>query len=515
MCGKFATTFAAGAFWSSGHQLNMSNPEADHLRSNRMVKTRLGQWKLNKRSHCSKRRATSKTLGPDPRLLPSENSQLSLQDSAMTYEESLGSPRRHGICGPLQPFLGIPDNDTARDAHTNLRTAADNPGDVGSNDDHVSRDNHRGFEVAKVQESRDWSPPQLKRDSAPGRTGFGRQSLQGASLQHIRDPDAFSQIARAVDRTRLFCWSYLAQCGTLADAEPAIHHHTNHARFQDQIHAGLALFPKAMQGQVSLNIPFHHFGLACGLLKEVFADVHPMAVALYLDVLCQLRAQKVGSVAAELLRHTIALAASTPTILPSLFELLKIMQEPDGLVELPLACLRAAINAFQDFEDSSVHQWKTLYLQERHCDALYHAGMYGEGAAKRVQLLEAQEAFYGRSARNVIWTLSNVADDHLRRGDLDAAEQSFSNVLDRSRVQHGFNQAKTSVVAHEGLAKVYLARANDAQATARPQAVGKAFEHSRQALELAQTWFESKRRIDRVRHLRNEIRSLNSDSAMA
>ncbi len=122
---------------------------------------------------------------------------------------------------------------------------------------------------------------------------------------------------------------------------------------------------------------------------------------------------------------------------------------------MPLVCLRAASDALEDHDPT---YWKTLYVKERHCDALYHAGRYGEAAIRRAQLLRLQESRYGPFARNVLWTSLNVADDHLIHGQLLEAEKRFSLIAQQSEQHSGYNRAKSRIVALEGLAKVAYVR---------------------------------------------------------
>ncbi|KAK6078904.1 hypothetical protein SCUP515_04343 [Seiridium cupressi] len=96
--------------------------------------------------------------------------------------------------------------------------------------------------------------------------------------------------------------------------------------------------------------------------------------------------------------------------------------------------------------------WKLLYLKERYCDSLYHA--QGSPDALRRQLLEEQERFYSPTSSNVLWTLTNVADDSLRGDRLSEAEMLYETALMRAESHAPYSRAKTRFAALEGLARV-------------------------------------------------------------
>jgi hypothetical protein len=166
-------------------------------------------------------------------------------------------------------------------------------------------------------------------------------------------------------------------------------------------------------------------------------------------------------------------------------------------------------------------QWKRFYVKERYCDALYHACLSGEGALRREELLQAQEAHYGASARNVLVTSLNVADDLLTQIRLDEAERRFNRVLGQSEDLSGFHRAKIRVVALSGLARVAIVRMRqwcDRQGVRMPghesseivlQRLRSAAGFVRDAFDLAEIWFEgSAWRIEILHELQTEVQYL-------
>ena len=203
---------------------------------------------------------------------------------------------------------------------------------------------------------------------------------------------------------------------------------------------------------------FDNFKTGFVVLEEILCDVHPMAIALYLATLCSLTAKNAPAIADSLLMQTLELVNGNKDVPRCLVELFRNILETKEYLEVPLLCLRAATDAL---EETAPTQWKTLYVKERLCDALYHGQIHGEGADRRAQLFQTQRTKYGESRRNVLWTALNVADDHVKHGQTSEAEPIFLNVLELSEKHWGFHRAKIRVVALEGLARIASSRAID------------------------------------------------------
>lgn len=132
--------------------------------------------------------------------------------------------------------------------------------------------------------------------------------------------------------------------------------------------------------------------------------------------------------------------------------------------------MNSMVDSFADTEPrtSDASYWKLLYLKERYCDCLYHSGNAGTGQALRAQLLDEQQDFYGKTKGNVLWTLTNVADDHLHNYKPAGAEKLFREALERVDSLEKYGRAKTRFAALEGLAKTAQWRADVSLAHDKP-----------------------------------------------
>lgn len=76
----------------------------------------------------------------------------------------------------------------------------------------------------------------------------------------------------------------------------------------------------------------------------------------------------------------------------------------------------------------------------------------------RRELLEEQSQFYTPTAPNVLWTLTNVADDALQNGRLGEAQTLYETAIVNAESHVRYSRAKTRFAALEGLAKVAIHR---------------------------------------------------------
>ncbi|EXJ83274.1 hypothetical protein A1O1_06893 [Capronia coronata CBS 617.96] len=265
---------------------------------------------------------------------------------------------------------------------------------------------------------------------------------------------------------------------------------------------------------------FDNFQHAFELVRTILSNDHPMSLALMLSTVCELVShanmrtsnsheadQQPGNLfwtmTAQLLQYTrdmaslvlgsghalttfFALLAQQSSFLSQSLHLSHSSNNGNGngrlqsemqsnLTNLIVTALRVATVQYISTTPSSGganQDWKTMYLRERFCDSLYHSG--SPFAPERVQqrrlLLDDQERFYGLSARNVLYTLTNVADDALVDGDIEAAIGHFQEVLSRAETLTDYGRAKTRFAALEGLGKCYMARAEaEAEAEADNQ----------------------------------------------
>ena len=204
----------------------------------------------------------------------------------------------------------------------------------------------------------------------------------------------------------------------------------------------------------------NNFEGAFGLIREIFRNDHPMSIAMLMSVICELKKNNLQNIVLQLVTHIRQVVSmlhnEKPHVLSLLFEILE-TSGPDEAANLAICSIRKALGHLATHDRLD---WKTLYLKERLCDCLYYMGESGEGADTRLILLNEQEQKYGIYARNVLWTLTNVADDHLKRGEPYKAQLRFRDVLTRSEKLEGYERANSRFKALEGLANTALVAAD-------------------------------------------------------
>ena len=252
---------------------------------------------------------------------------------------------------------------------------------------------------------------------------------------------------------REYCKAYVGSQLDLKHSEPLVHHETTHGLFGNRIQDGVVLL---LQGKSDLGL--ESLNGAFELAAELLRDHHPMAIAQIITVICELVARDMMPLVGKLLYYmkemsSITLGAGLP--ITGIFE--NLLHAEGDVAYLLLNAMRIAIESLSSASTQS--RWKLLYLRERLCDCLFHVGDVNERVRLRSNLLRAQEKHYGQNARNVLWTLSNVADDQLLQGDLVEAEAIYQELLSRADNHEGFGRAKNRFAALEGLAKVAIARA--------------------------------------------------------
>jgi hypothetical protein len=472
-----------------------------------MVKTRLRHWGLQKHLHLPELRTALKLLGPDRSRWPSQAPQFLIHGRLVALDDILRSCGRKGIQDPFEWACLTSDNDDEHSSNVELLTEtslATRETEV----DHTGQPNVH-FAVTIPQSSNPYSLATLPPQSRGEIVFHPYPGVSDTFDWPLPDPDIFIHRAMAVQRMQSYCLEYMASASSLNHHEPDVHHLTCHARFLDQMDEGISLIHRK-----ETDMAFEKFGNGFKLLKKMFMDIHPMSIATYMLLMCKLIVNNLISLSTNLLEYAHGLSKVLKSFPRCLVELLHAISQSKEL-ELPLLCLRAASDIL---ETTCTMDWKTLYVKERHCDALYQTGEHGELAIRRGQLLQLQEVRYGTSARNVLWTSLNVADDHLYHDQLYEAEARFTKVLQQADQHSGYHRAKTRVVALEGLAKVAFARASKQliahldSATAlqnlysASQLLQLALQYANEALEMAQIWFENAtRRIKRLLDLRDAI----------
>lgn len=329
-----------------------------------------------------------------------------------------------------------------------------------------------------------------------------------SAISPTKGPSTPINIRRADEvlwHMRDYCNGYIGSVWDLKHSEPPIHHQTTHGLFGHRIQDGVSFI---LQGKV--NLGFESLNSAFGLIAELLRDHHPMALAQLITVICELVARGTIPLVQQLLIHIKDMSCITlGPVLPitAIFETL--LHAEGDVTYLLLSAMQIAIGTFNSAATAS--RWKIMYLKERLCDCLFHVGDENERIRLRSNLLRSQEKHYGENARNVLWTLSNVADDQLLRGDLVEAEAIYRDLLSRADSLEGFGRAKNRFAALEGLAKVAIARAQCDAVSERAKEHAQTVESSRTELREAcdllleaeavgVAWFDvSSRRTLRVR----------------
>lgn len=249
--------------------------------------------------------------------------------------------------------------------------------------------------------------------------------------------------------------------------EPPVHMHTLQGKLANQVQDGLF-----HASQMQLSLSQESFGQACDMMPSVFQEITPMALAQILTVMCELlkashhlstthaqpnRGPFLAGISRLLLKHLeecarIGLSASHPLV--TFFDILQSTADPVG-------ALVQSVHRMTDQMIVEKHYWTHLYLLERYSDCLYHADISGERHARRGELLALQEQAYGKIRSNVLWTLTNVADDYLENNQFEKAEAAFRDAINRADYGlGGYAKAKIRFAAFEGLARVAMVKSD-------------------------------------------------------
>ena len=297
----------------------------------------------------------------------------------------------------------------------------------------------------------------------------------------LQSPKQYRNVEQLVNIAKSYCREYLHSPRAQADDEPAVHHFTVHGQFGHKIQDGIA----AVLYQGDLRQSRVHLRSASSLLPTLLQRCHPMGLAQLFAVLCEMvtRAAAPRTTLLEIqkqkwlhnllkwfVQHISKISAEHLGSGHPVREMFKVLDSTGQTADLVLAVMHSMVDSFADAElpISDASYWKLLYLQERYCDCLYHSGTAGEGQARRAQLLEEQQDYYGKTKGNVLWTLTNVADDHLHNHQPGDAEKLFKDALGRADSLEHYGRAKTRFAALEGLAKTAQWRARNSLAHDRP-----------------------------------------------
>ena len=269
------------------------------------------------------------------------------------------------------------------------------------------------------------------------------------SIHRLSQMGKLDNYDRILWSTRAYCVSYLESPQHSGHLEPQVHRLTLHGVFQQQMQNGMAILQRDSPQEA-----FSCFRDAFNQLSSILGDSHIMSLALILTVICELERRKMQTLVNSLLRHLfemseVKFASQHPFIY--LFKALSTSHEHRSrMIVRAMQICPAEMNARAGKRD-----WKQLYVQERLCDCLYYTNIEDERIALRRNLLKQQEEMYGIHARNVLWTMSNIADDALQLQDFDEAETVYEVILARAEKLEGYGKGKTRYAALEGLARMY------------------------------------------------------------
>ncbi|KIV83907.1 hypothetical protein PV11_05892 [Exophiala sideris] len=294
-------------------------------------------------------------------------------------------------------------------------------------------------------------------------------------------PQTFHSLEHLTYSMSAYMSSYTTSARSLTHTEPAVHALTVHAMFASRMQDGISSLLTAASGQsqkASTSKAFTNFQKGFDMISRILSNDHPMSLSLMLTVICELVRHKhtaFESLMIQLLRYTAemsSLALGRTHALTIFFSILLQQLVNFGLSTLANMILTSLRLATAHFSTHNPYDWKTLYLEERLCDGLYHSGtsFQSERSLMRARLLTDQERVYGLTARNVLWTLTNVADDALEEDRVDKAIAYFGQALERADASEGYGRAKTRFAALEGLGRCEVKKAQMAEMAAEVRA---------------------------------------------
>jgi hypothetical protein len=277
-------------------------------------------------------------------------------------------------------------------------------------------------------------------------------------------------IDQLLAESRTYCRHYLTSGVAQSHIEPQVHHDTDHGQFGHRMQDGIFYLSRG-----DLDLGFQYFHSAFGLVPPIIKAASPMSLAQIAAIICELLfsiaafrqnavpnvLESLAGVLGSLLGHLSDLAKQYLGRSHSLVNIFSILQtSSEHKADLVLTFMRV-MQAELGVLSSSAHYWQRMYIQERCCDCLYHARYDGERQNLRKQLLDMQEPYYGPNRSNVLWTMTNVADDALQAWDIDAARKTYLEVIERSHKLVGAAAiGKAQYAAYEGLARTNVLQAD-------------------------------------------------------
>lgn len=453
------------------NQVRLQLEKAGYRVTTRMVRARITQWNLHRNHQLRDMAAALRLLDLDPDLWPSPEPRFLIRGRPVTLKEIVHFFRRKGIREPiLWAHSTAVDSNESQQSHVTLLN--DEEGSAGENTHWYEQ------------------PMQSSSTEAP--------VMQTYHL--MKHPLTLDE--KAVANLQDYCSAYIKH-RHMGHQEPQVHQYTLHGQFGERMRDGLA---HMMRNSADA---FPNFCRGFDLVRNLLSDCHPMALGQYLAVVCILATHQAHSILLSLLRYA-SMMASTLGVYSSVAEFLTAMRSSPDVLGTAILCLRAAVGVFAEQESIS---WQKFYIQERLCDCLYYGHAYTEGSTYRTGLFLEQETLYGTFARNVLFTLTNVASDYMHGGDINSAQVKYTLALRRAETLAGLGRAKIRFAALEGLAHCERVLFEKKRQGSPGVVEGlpilhlqNASRYIREALCEAQTWFEqSSRRTMRALEFQAQI----------
>ena len=464
-----------------------------------MIKARLHRWRLDKKLKWQDVCTVALLLAVNGDEDFTMKAKFQIRGQIVTYPDVLRYFRRKKIQDPLAWIRDLPENAFAPSSDVVLLTPStgseesdsESPrNEIASSPMDDATEHSPETEEPASQACTVWSEPESRSEQEQSVIACERllRPVQHVANEHlqwcIRD----------------YCSAYIESPHSTKHDEPKVHQYTVHGLFGQRIQDGIS---HLSAGQTPAGI--NSLDSAFGMIRELLRDNHPMSLLQVLATMCELNRHQLQPVIRQLiafLKEMATIELSNIHPLAAIFSTLGRSGAEANVLTLILAIARAAVDHIT--KNFGRLDWKTLYLKERFCDCLYHAHVNGERVTLRAKLLKDQELKYGKNVRNVVYTLTNVADDCVEQNQLAEAERLYNDALARADHLQGFGRAKIRFAALEGLAKAARARGG----------LGKAVGHLVDAETEARVWFEpSSRRTTRVGMQLAEIRALVAGDA--
>lgn len=333
--------------------------------------------------------------------------------------------------------------------------------------------------------------------------------LDAASFNiHLSIPTSCRHSDAMLWATGTYISTYAVSVRQRSHYEPRAHYQTLHGQFSFQIQEGVAC---RNRNDVLAAVTAHR--QAFSLIDGIVSEDHPMSVTLILSVMCELlrggNLNLIKHIAERIIRSNNKLQRqSHPMSI-----LFRAVLHIERLENHHLYCaLRRASEDF-DFLMGNI-DWRSMYLKERLCDALYHSEEVEERVRTRRRLLQDQVGKYGHNARNVLFTQMNVAEDLASLHETGRALTLYKDALARAESltdDHGFSRGRIRFAAFEGLGNLHMSQAlagNDLQWDTLVSDAG-SLKQALKCFELAEaeatTWFEaSSKRSQRITERKHE-----------